>query len=169
MSPDDQLYLYEVVGIVIINGERGAEKTELMKKVVTPLLATCRIVTDQLGMEKDPRRSEELTNVIIQAVSVTGRLSKAFSNNLSMKSFNCVPLFLDALQVFIRSVEVPIYLITKIRRASAGNLFILCFHRFQMGRIKLLCKVVRGNICTEWWSAWKKNCYRTFPWLPKRY
>ncbi|XP_021954226.1 exportin-T isoform X2 [Folsomia candida] len=106
MSSDDQLYLYEVVGVVIISGDKGNEKGELMKKVVTPLLETSRRVTEELAAEKDPHRQEELANVVIQAISVTSRLSKAFSNQLTMKTYNCTSIFLDALQIFIQSVQV---------------------------------------------------------------
>lgn len=43
-----------------------------------------------------------------QAIALTGRLSKAFSNQHTMKSLACVQLFLDALGVFLQMLALPI-------------------------------------------------------------
>ncbi|CAG7721639.1 unnamed protein product, partial [Allacma fusca] len=106
ITEDDQMYLYEVVGLIIVGGESNSQKkSEYMRQVISPLLESVRMVTELLHIEKQPQKRQNFANILMQAISVTGRMSKAFSSQQSMKSCGCIPVFTDAMLVFLASLE----------------------------------------------------------------
>ncbi|ODM97182.1 Exportin-T [Orchesella cincta] len=109
ISRDDQLYLYEVIGVLIVSGESESQKkTELMTDIVNLVLYPCRLGMEQLKTIKDPSQHDPVVEVLLQAIALTGRLSKAFSSQQTMKSLGCVPIFLEALSVFLQLLEAPV-------------------------------------------------------------
>ncbi|CAL8134628.1 unnamed protein product [Orchesella dallaii] len=109
ISRDDQLYLFEVIGVLIVSGEsENQKKRELMTDILNLVLYPCRLGIEQLKTIKDPAQQDPIVEVVMQAIALTGRLSKAFSSQQTMKSLGCVPLFLEALSVFLQLLEIPI-------------------------------------------------------------
>uniref|UniRef100_A0A2R5L8T3 Exportin-T n=1 Tax=Ornithodoros turicata TaxID=34597 RepID=A0A2R5L8T3_9ACAR len=108
LSPDDQLYLFEATAVLIISDQFPAEKKQLlMKGLLIPVMSKFESLAQQLPVERDEQKRSSIVECMSHAMAVTSRTSKAFSNHQTMKSCNCVAVYLEALQVFLQALDLP--------------------------------------------------------------
>ncbi|KFM56538.1 Exportin-T, partial [Stegodyphus mimosarum] len=108
LSPDDQLYLYETAAILIISGNFKPEcKEALLKNLLSPVAEKFEMLLQKLQIINDERERHEVAKCMNNAIAVTSRTSKAFSNQQTMKSCGCVEVYLQALQVFLGALNLP--------------------------------------------------------------
>ncbi|RXN00447.1 Exportin-T [Acipenser ruthenus] len=69
LSNDDQLFIFEAAGVLIVNSEYTAERKQaLMKNLLTPLMEKFTILLDKLPMEQDEGRQAALADCLNHAV-----------------------------------------------------------------------------------------------------
>lgn len=107
LSSDDQLYLYEAAAVLIVSNQLENQKKQLLlRNLLTPVMAKFESLLARAKIEPN----EDIRNLAIDcmshAMAVTSRTSKAFSNQQTMKNCNCVPVYIEALTVFLQALEV---------------------------------------------------------------
>lgn len=108
ISEDDQLYLYEAAAVMIMSGAFGAQqKGMLISNMLVPVMDKFKTLVSQLLVEMDEQKQELLAQSLCHAMAVTSRASKAFTNHQTMKSCFCVPLFIEAMKVFLGCLQIP--------------------------------------------------------------
>ncbi|KAL3204513.1 hypothetical protein MRX96_011519 [Rhipicephalus microplus] len=108
LSPDDQLYLFEATAMLIVSGQFNAEKKQLLlKNQLTPVMRKFEALAQRLPLEPSEEKRRDIAECMNHAIAVTSRTSKAFSNQQTMKACNCVPIYLEALQVFLQALDLP--------------------------------------------------------------
>ncbi len=69
LSNDDQLFMFETAGVLIVNGESPAERKQaLMRSLLTPLMEAFRMLLTKLPQEADEERQAVLTDCLSHAV-----------------------------------------------------------------------------------------------------
>ncbi|XP_065179067.1 exportin-T-like [Sycon ciliatum] len=107
-SYHDQLFLYETAGILIIGCGTSAEATSsLMKEFLAPLVSSFRTLLSQLCSTKDDMERVRLADGISHVIAFTGRVSKTFSSQQTMKQCGCVEAFCETIPVFLEALDVP--------------------------------------------------------------
>ncbi|GAB6029893.1 hypothetical protein CHUAL_005594 [Chamberlinius hualienensis] len=108
LSPDDQLYLYETVSILIVSSPLEVDKKrKLLNDVLSPVINSFNIISNRLTIEMDEKQQVILAECLIHAMAVTSRTSKAFSNQQTMKTTGCVQTYIDCLQAFLTALQQP--------------------------------------------------------------
>jgi len=120
LTHDDQLFIFETAGLLISSGNFDAElKRTLMQSLVSPILDKFVVVLDELiclsrlspvGSAADEakcKRREVVAQCLSHAMSSVAWSSKAFSNAQTIKSSGCLPVYLNALEVFLQTVQLP--------------------------------------------------------------
>ncbi|XP_067120441.1 exportin-T-like isoform X2 [Centruroides vittatus] len=108
LSQDDQLFLYETSAILIVSSQFDLQKKQLLvKSILSPVIGKFEIFLQKLSVETEKEMQRVIADCMSHAIAVTSRTSKAFSNQQTMKSCGCVQIYLDALQVFLRCLELP--------------------------------------------------------------
>ena len=82
------------------------EKGAFMSNMVRPILEGFKVLMLQLVAERNLQKQELLANSLCHAMAVTTRASKAFNNHQTMKSWSCVPVFIEATKVFLECLQV---------------------------------------------------------------
>ncbi|XP_069485879.1 exportin-T isoform X2 [Ambystoma mexicanum] len=109
LSSDDQLFIFEAAGVLIVNSEFPAErKWLLMRKLLNPLLEKFKIVLEKLVMEQNEERQVVLADCLNHAVGFVSRTSKAFSNKQTVKQCGCSEVYLDCLRTFLPVLSCPL-------------------------------------------------------------
>ncbi|MGH0147853.1 UNVERIFIED_CONTAM: hypothetical protein FKN15_062915 [Acipenser sinensis] len=109
LSNDDQLFIFEAAGVLIVNSEYNAERKQaLMKNLLTPLMEKFTILLDKLPMEQDEGRQATLADCLNHAVGFASRTSKAFSNKQTVKQCGCSEVYRDCLQTFLPALSCPV-------------------------------------------------------------
>lgn len=109
LTSDDQLFIYETAGVLIVNSDIPAEqKWLLMRKLLNPLLEKFKIVLGKLMTEKNEERQVVLADCLNHAVGFASRTSKAFSNKQTVKHCGCSEVYLDCLQTFLPVLSCPL-------------------------------------------------------------
>ncbi|EDL24422.1 mCG114193 [Mus musculus] len=109
LSSDDQLFIYETAGALIVNSEYPAEnKQALMKDLLTPLMERFKVLLEKLMMAQDEERQASLADSLNHAVGFASRTSKAFSNKQTVKQCGCSQVYLDCLQTFLPALSCPL-------------------------------------------------------------
>ncbi|PSN51529.1 Exportin-T [Blattella germanica] len=98
ISEDDQLYLYEAAAVMI-------EKGMFISSMLIPVLDKFRSMMSQLFVESDEQNPELLAQSFCHVMAVTSRVSKAFISHQPMKSWSCVPVFIEAIKVFLECLQ----------------------------------------------------------------
>ncbi|KAJ9595161.1 hypothetical protein L9F63_013519, partial [Diploptera punctata] len=107
ISQDDQLYLYEAAAVLIVAGAFSSqEKGILISNMVFPVLESFKTTMAELVVETDKNKQELLAESLCHAMGVTSRASKAFSNHQTMKSWSCVPVFIEATKLFLECLQI---------------------------------------------------------------
>lgn len=108
LSPDDQLYLFEATAMLIVSGQFTAQKKELLlRSQLTPVMRKFESLAQRLPLEPVEQKRKDIAECMNHAIAVTSRTSKAFSNQQTMKACGCVPIYLEALQVFLQALDLP--------------------------------------------------------------
>lgn len=109
LTSDDQLFMFESAGILIVNGESPAERKQvLMRSLLTPLMDAFRLLLAKLPQETDEERQTALADCLSHAVGFASRTSKAFSNKQTVKQCGCTEVYRDCLQSFLPALSCPV-------------------------------------------------------------
>ncbi|KAG9490373.1 hypothetical protein GDO78_005967 [Eleutherodactylus coqui] len=109
LSSDDQLFIYETAGVLIVNSDYPAErKSILMRNLLNPLMEKFKILLQKLVVEQDEERRTVLADCLNHAVGFASRTSKAFSNKQTVKQCGCSGVYLDCLQNFLPALSCPV-------------------------------------------------------------
>ncbi|NP_001038317.1 exportin-T [Danio rerio] len=109
LSSDDQLFMFETAGVLIVNGESPAERKQgLMRGLLSPLMGAFRMLLEKLPLEPDEERQTALADCLSHAVGFASRTSKAFSNKQTVKQCGCSEVYLDCLQTFLPALSCPV-------------------------------------------------------------
>lgn len=109
LSSDDQLFIYETAGVLIVNNDYPADrKSILMRNLLNPLMEKFKILLDKLMLEQDEERQTVLADCLNHAVGFASRTSKAFSNKQTVKQCGCSGVYLDCLQSFLPALSCPV-------------------------------------------------------------
>uniref|UniRef100_A0A2K5EAL4 Exportin-T n=1 Tax=Aotus nancymaae TaxID=37293 RepID=A0A2K5EAL4_AOTNA len=69
LSSDDQLFIYETAGVLIVNSEYPAERKQaLMRNLLTPLMEKFKILLEKLMLAQDEERQTSLADCLNHAV-----------------------------------------------------------------------------------------------------
>ncbi|XP_051546507.1 exportin-T isoform X1 [Myxocyprinus asiaticus] len=109
LSSDDQLFMFETAGVLIVNGESPAERKQaLMRSLLTPLMEAFRMLLAKLPQEANEVRQTVLADCLSHAVGFASRTSKAFSNKQTVRQCGCSEVYLDCLQTFLPALGCPV-------------------------------------------------------------
>lgn len=109
LTSDDQLFMFETAGVLIVNGESPAEtKQALMRSLLTPLMEAFRLLLAKLSQETEEERRDALADCLSHAVGFASRTSKAFSNKQTVKVCGCAEVYRDCLQTFLPALSCPV-------------------------------------------------------------
>uniref|UniRef100_A0A672QW01 Exportin-T n=1 Tax=Sinocyclocheilus grahami TaxID=75366 RepID=A0A672QW01_SINGR len=109
LSSDDQLFVFEAAGVLIVNGESPAERKQaLMRNLLAPLMEAFHMLLAKLPQEADEERQAVLADCLSHAVGFASRTSKAFSNKQTVKQCGCSEVYLDCLQTFLPALSCPV-------------------------------------------------------------
>lgn len=118
LSPDDQLYVYEASALLVVGcgggGSGGSETTtavdrsSLMSQLLTPVLEVVQQLARALSQSRNPVQQAATATIICHCMAVTARTSKAFSQQSTMRSCQCVPLYLHATKLYIDCVNIGV-------------------------------------------------------------
>uniref|UniRef100_W5NIE0 Exportin-T n=1 Tax=Lepisosteus oculatus TaxID=7918 RepID=W5NIE0_LEPOC len=110
LTSDDQLFIFEAAGVLIVNSEYPAERKQvLMKNLLTPLMEKFKILLEKLLMEQEnEERQAALADCLNHAVGFASRTSKAFSNKQTVKQCGCSEVYRECLQTFVPVLSCPV-------------------------------------------------------------
>uniref|UniRef100_A0A803TJA3 Exportin-T n=1 Tax=Anolis carolinensis TaxID=28377 RepID=A0A803TJA3_ANOCA len=109
LTSDDQLFIYETAGVLIVNSDYSAERKQaLMRNLLTPLMEKFKVLLEKLMMASDEDRQAALADCLNRAVGFASRTSKAFSNKQTVKQCGCSEVYLDCLQTFLPALSCPL-------------------------------------------------------------
>ncbi|KAL4226182.1 hypothetical protein ACF0H5_014168 [Mactra antiquata] len=110
LSNEDQLFVYETAGSLIVSSNFPMEKKSmLMNQVLAPIAAKFNSLLEKLIDEKDENRQLAYAQSINMAMALASRASKGFSSQQTMQSSGCEAVFVKLLQMFIQAVTVPVH------------------------------------------------------------
>ncbi|KAG7263241.1 hypothetical protein CRUP_023423, partial [Coryphaenoides rupestris] len=109
LTSDDQLFMFETAGILIVHGDSPAQRKQaLMRSLLGPLMDAFRLLLDKLSHETDEERQAALGDCLSHAVGFASRTSKAFSNKQTVKQCGCTEVYHDCLQTFLPALGCPV-------------------------------------------------------------
>ncbi|XP_038565369.1 exportin-T isoform X1 [Micropterus salmoides] len=109
LTSDDQLFMFETAGILIVNGDSPVERKQaLMRSLLLPLLDAFRLLLAKLPQETEEERKAVLADCLSHAVGFASRTSKAFSNKQTVKQCGCTEVYRDCLQTFLPALSCPV-------------------------------------------------------------
>ncbi|XP_053377142.1 exportin-T-like isoform X1 [Mercenaria mercenaria] len=110
LSNDDQLFVYETAGSLIVSSNFPPEKkSALMKQVLAPIAAKFALLMEKMIAEKDENKQLAYAQSINNAMALASRASKGFSSQQTMQNCGCEGVFVELLQIFIQAVTVPVH------------------------------------------------------------
>lgn len=117
LSNDDQLFIYELAGTLIVNSNsdvtiKNTMMTNLLRPLVegfTPLLSKMHEVA--IKEQDDEKRTESIAiaKTINYAMSYASRTSKAFSNKHTMAQAGCSDVYTETLRIFLTGFDVEVH------------------------------------------------------------
>ncbi|OCT87510.1 exportin-T isoform X2 [Xenopus laevis] len=109
LTSDDQLFIYETAGVLIVNSDYPAHRKHiLMRNLLSPLMEKFKILLEKLMLEQDEERQSVLADCLNHAVGFASRTSKAFSNKQTVKQCGCSEVYLDCLRTFLPALSCPV-------------------------------------------------------------
>ncbi|KAK7896758.1 hypothetical protein WMY93_022083 [Mugilogobius chulae] len=109
LTNDDQLFMFETAGILIVNGESPVERKQaMMRSLLTPLMEAFGLLLAKLLQESDEERQAAIADCLSHAVGFASRTSKAFSNKQTVKQCGCTEVYRDCLQTFLPALSCPV-------------------------------------------------------------
>ncbi|XP_052084382.1 exportin-T-like isoform X1 [Mytilus californianus] len=110
LSSDDQLFLYETAGSLIVCSNLPSEKKQtLMKNLLSPIATKFESLLTKLVAETNQEKQLAYAQSINTATALASRVSKGFSSQQTMQVCGCVDTFTDLLRLFLQAVNVPIH------------------------------------------------------------
>lgn len=108
LTTDDQLFLYEVAGVIITSSAFGPDKKLiLMRNLIAPIIDKFNALYPKLCSETDEQRQVLFAEIIAHSIACTSRTSKAFHSQLTIKQCGVESCYTEALDVFLRALDVP--------------------------------------------------------------
>uniref|UniRef100_A0A3Q2P848 Exportin-T n=1 Tax=Fundulus heteroclitus TaxID=8078 RepID=A0A3Q2P848_FUNHE len=108
LTSDDQLFMFEAAGVLIVSGESPMERKQvLMRSLLAPLMDAFRLLLAKLLQETAEERQAALADCLSHAVGFA-RTSKAFSNKQTVKQCGCTEVYRDCLQSFLPALSCPV-------------------------------------------------------------
>ncbi|KAJ8411343.1 hypothetical protein AAFF_G00173490 [Aldrovandia affinis] len=109
LTRDDQLFVFETAGVLIVSSECAAErKGALMRSLLGPLMERFELLLGKLLQEQDEERQVALADCLHHAVGFASRTSKAFSNKQTVKQSGCSEVYLECLHTFMPALSCPV-------------------------------------------------------------
>ncbi|XP_061618613.1 exportin-T isoform X4 [Phyllopteryx taeniolatus] len=109
LTADDQLFVFEAAGVLIVSGESAPERKEaLMRGLLAPPVAAFRPLLDELAAETDEEAQAAVADRLSHAVGFVSRTSKAFSNKQTVKQCGCIEVYRDCLRAFLPALGCPV-------------------------------------------------------------
>ncbi|XP_061524197.1 exportin-T isoform X2 [Phycodurus eques] len=109
LTADDQLFVFEAAGVLIVSGESAPERKEaLMRGLLAPPVAAFRPLLDKLAAETDEEAQAAVADCLSHAVGFVSRTSKAFSNKQTVKQCGCIEVYRDCLRAFLPALGCPV-------------------------------------------------------------
>ncbi|XP_063443506.1 exportin-T-like isoform X2 [Mytilus trossulus] len=110
LSSDDQLFLYETAGSLIVCSNLPSEKKQtLMKNLLSPIATKFESLLTKLVAETNQEKQLAYAQSINTATALASRVSKGFSSQQTMQVCGCVDTFTDLLRLFLQAVNVPLH------------------------------------------------------------
>lgn len=110
LSNEDQLFLYETAGSLIVSSSFPPEKkAALMKQILAPIAAKFTVLMEKLKAERDEQKQQAYAQSINNAMGLACRTSKGFTSSQTMYQSNCQAVFTELLQMFLQAVNVPVH------------------------------------------------------------
>ncbi|KAF6021808.1 XPOT [Bugula neritina] len=108
LTNEEQMFLYEVASQLIVNSNLSAQrKSSLMMALLTPVIQDFQTVFNKLCQETDEAVQQSYADCLNCAMSFASRASKGFSNQATMKTCACIPVFTSCLDMFIQALNSP--------------------------------------------------------------
>ncbi|TWW53892.1 Exportin-T Exportin(tRNA) tRNA exportin [Takifugu flavidus] len=109
LTSDDQLFMFETAGVLIVNAESPVERKQaLMRSLLLPLMDAFAMLLAKLLQEGEEERQVALADCLSHAVGFASRTSKAFSNKQTVKQCGCTEVYRDCMQTFLPALSCPI-------------------------------------------------------------
>uniref|UniRef100_A0A3Q3DZI2 Exportin-T n=1 Tax=Labrus bergylta TaxID=56723 RepID=A0A3Q3DZI2_9LABR len=109
LTSDDQLFMFETAGVLIVNGESPVERKQaLMRSLLLPLMDAFRLLLAKMQQETEEERQTVLGDCLSHAIGFASRTSKAFSNKQTVKQCGCTEVYRDCLQTFLPALSCPV-------------------------------------------------------------
>uniref|UniRef100_A0A3B5LXE0 Exportin-T n=1 Tax=Xiphophorus couchianus TaxID=32473 RepID=A0A3B5LXE0_9TELE len=108
LTSDDQLFMFEAAGVLIVSGESPVERKQvLMRSLLAPLTDAFRLLLTKLLQESVEEHQAALADCLSHAVGFA-RTSKAFSNKQTVKQCGCTEVYRDCLHSFLPALSCPV-------------------------------------------------------------
>lgn len=108
LTTDDQLFLYEAAGIIIISSTLPVERKQLlMNNLLSTTIDKFQAMYTRLHSETNEEKQLMCAEVINHAIACASRSSKAFHTQLTMKQSGLLECYVEALKVFLCALETP--------------------------------------------------------------
>nr|XP_057923404.1 exportin-T [Doryrhamphus excisus] len=109
LTNDDQLFMFESAGVLIVSGESPVERKQaLMRGLLAPLMDAFRLLLAKLPLETDEETQAAVADCLSHAVGFASRTSKAFSNKQTVKQCGCTEVYRDCLHTFLPALGCPV-------------------------------------------------------------
>eukprot|EP00118_Oscarella_pearsei_P000252 m.4515 g.4515 ORF g.4515 m.4515 type:complete len:847 (+) comp10890_c0_seq1:178-2718(+) len=109
VSKDDQMFIYETAGTLIISsGLEPKKQLEMMKSLLRPILEKVESSLRDLCTVGDETQQNLIAHFINHLILLGLRTSKAFSAHLTLKQCGCTECFTEVLTVCLRALNVPV-------------------------------------------------------------
>lgn len=109
LSADDQSFIFEATATLIIFGDLTVEqKVQFIQELVTNLATKFQSALTELQISRsrgDANTIKIVEQFMVNIIGYCSRISKAFNNTHSMRSCNCVDIFMTLLNMFLESLS----------------------------------------------------------------
>lgn len=86
LHPEDQAYIFEVASVLIVSGQFTTDKKQsLMHNLLSPIVTQFGPLMRQMETIEDEEHQSAFAECLVNAVTFATRVSKAFSNQQTMK------------------------------------------------------------------------------------
>ncbi|XP_065829069.1 exportin-T-like [Oscarella lobularis] len=110
VSMEDQLFLYEAAGALIISsGSEPKKQLEMMKSLVAPVLAKVESSIRDLCAIEDEAKQNHLAQFINHLILLGLRTSKAFTAHQTVQQCGSTECFTEVLTVCLKVLNVPVH------------------------------------------------------------
>ncbi|XP_050413849.2 exportin-T isoform X2 [Patella vulgata] len=110
LSDDDQLFIYETAGVLVVASDFPPEKKqELMKNLLAPIASKFEGLLTKLYQENDEDKQLAYAKCVNNAMALASRTSKGFSSQQTMKQCGCIEAFTELLKIFLHALNTPVH------------------------------------------------------------